>query len=71
MLLQKTHKKWRRQNLNKKSDRPSTSNKTQSPPISKNEQTVMARDELMAFTAVVRFGSQQLQNKRQRRRLML
>lgn len=31
-------------------------------PIPKNEQTVMVRDELMAFTAVLRFGSQQVQN---------
>lgn len=52
-----------KENLNKKSDRPSTPDKTQSPPIAKNEQTVMVRDELMAFTAELRFGSQQVQNR--------
>lgn len=65
MLLEKSPKKWKRENLNKKSDRPSTANKTQSPPIAKNEQTVIVRDELMAFAAVLRFGSQHVQNRRQ------
>lgn len=66
MFLFKTHKKWRRQDLNNKVTGHRSLTKHNLHQFQRNEQTVIVRDELMAFTALVNFRSQGLQNKRHR-----